>query len=720
MAETVLGDVERVTFENEETGFRVLRLGNLSGLSGRRTLTAVGVMPAVGAGTRVRISGRIENDPRHGERLKVESLVAVAPDSLEGLERYLASGVISGVGLRTAQRIVTYFGLDSLRVLDQEAHRLAEVPGIGRARVERIRAAWNEHRAMSNVLLALGAHGASPALAARIVKHFGEKAAEVVQKNPYRLAIDIVGVGFKTADQLARAQGLSIDHPERVQAGVLHELRAWADAGHCHSSRELLLPRAAEMLGVEEAHVDAAIDALWAAGHLVVEDEAVYLQKLHAAEVRVATRLMELLRAPSRPVANWAQLLAEFERTQGISLAPAQRRAVQAAAEEKVLVITGGPGVGKTTLVRAIVATFEQQKLRIHLAAPTGRAAKRLSESTGRRAQTIHRLLEVEGHRGKFARHAEHPLETDLLIVDESSMVDVHLAASLLDAVPNAARLVVVGDADQLPSVGPGAVLGDVIASGVVPVARLDVIFRQDGQSGIIENSHRILRGEAPFGADDKEGDFFVIQCKEPERAVQLVRQVVKERIPARFGLDPVRDVQVLTPMHKGPAGTINLNDVLQSDLNPNGASFDGAEQKIRVGDKVLQLKNNYDKRVFNGDMGEVVGLEREPFRLTVQFEDDDGPRPIAYERGELSQLGLAYATSIHKSQGSEYPAVVIPFLTSHFVMLSRNLLYTAVTRAKKLCVLVADERAIRIALGETRREARTTGLTRRLTNEAE
>lgn len=715
MAILLLGEVERVTFENEETGFRVVRLGNLSGLDGYRQLTAVGVMQAVGPGTRVRVSGRLETDARHGERLRVDSMVVVAPDTLEGLERYLGSGVIEGIGPGFAKRIVKYFGLESLRVLDHEPHRLSEVPGLGRARVEQARAAWKEHTATSNVLLALQAHGASPALAVRIVRHFGDKAAEVVQKNPYRLAIYVSGVGFKTADQLARSQGLSLDHPERAQAGVLHELRTWADAGHCYCDRPSLAVRTAEMLGIGVGHVEAAIDSLWAGEHLVVEGEAVYLKNLHKAEVLVASRLRALLDAPSHSITGLDERIQTFERENEIALAPAQNRAVRAAAENKVLVITGGPGVGKTTLVRAILAVFSTQKMRISLAAPTGRAAKRLSESTGRRAQTLHRLLEVEGHRGKFARHAENPLETDLLIVDESSMLDIHLAASLLAAVPNAARLVVVGDADQLPSVGPGAFLSDLISSGSVPVARLDVIFRQKGQSGIIENSHKILQGETPVGSTDKQGDFFVIQCKSPERALELVREVVKERIPSRFGFDPVRDVQVLTPMHRGPVGTIALNQALQNDLNPGGRAMAGEGEQFRVGDKVLQLKNNYDHAVFNGDLGEITAIEDDPARVTVQFESEEGPRQVNYERAEMNQLGLAYATSIHKSQGSEYPVVVIPFLTSHFVMLSRNLLYTAVTRAKKLCVLVADRRAISIALGETRRELRTTGLAARL-----
>ncbi len=715
VSHTVLGEVQRVTFENEETGFRVIRLTRVSGIEGRTSLTVVGVMGAVGTGTRVRVSGRLDTDPRHGERLKAESVVPVAPDTLEGLEKFLGSGVIKGIGPGFAKRIVKYFGLESLRVLDNEPHRLSEVPGLGKGRVEQARVAWKEHTAISNVLLALQSQGASPALAARIVQHFGEKAAEIVTQSPYRLAIEVSGVGFKTADRIARAKGLSMDHPERAQAGVLHELRTLADGGHCHLSREALATRTAEMLCIEDGHVDAAIDALWASGFLVVEGDAVFLEALHRAEVRVATRIVELLQAPASSVPRLSEFLNAFQKRSGIELAPAQRRAVELSAEKKFLVVTGGPGVGKTTIVQAILAIFAEEKLRVHLAAPTGRAAKRLTESTGKRAQTIHRLLEVEGRGNKFARHRDNPLETDLLIIDEASMIDIHLASSLLDAIPDAARVVIVGDADQLPSVGPGAFLHDLIESGALPVARLDVIFRQAGQSGIVENSHLILRGEEPRGSEDPQGDFFVIHCKSPERAAELVEEIVTERIPKRFGFSAKTDIQVLTPMHRGAAGTVNLNSMLQARINPTGPALSREGHQIRVGDKVLQLKNDYNKEVFNGDLGEVIDVDAETPSLTVRFESDDGERNVQYDKGDISQLGLAYATTIHKSQGSEYPVVVIPLLTAHFVMLSRNLLYTAVTRAKKLCVLVADRRALSIALGETRKEERQTKLAERL-----
>lgn len=712
---TILGQVERLTFENDESGFRVVRLGKVSGLEGKTRTVLVGVMPAIGPGTKIRASGRLEIDARHGERFKVESLVVLEPDTIEGVERYLGSGVISGVGPVYAKRIVKYFGMGTLKVLDTEPHRLAEVPGLGKGRVEKIRASWVEHSQMSNVLLALSAHGASPSLAGRIIESFGARSAEVVQNNPYRLAIVVPGVGFKTADRIAQAGGVPLEHPERAQAGLLHVMRTTAESGHCFVPRPTLVARAAEMLRIRDELVESALDTLWADELLFIDGDAVSLPKIREAEVIVAERVQRLLAAPSRGLLQVDAKIRAFETAKGLTLAATQVAAVQAASQQKVLVITGGPGVGKTTLVRAILSVFSAQKLRICLAAPTGRAAKRLSESTGERATTLHRLLEVQGRGASFARNETNPIEADLLIVDEASMIDIKLAASLLRATPDAARVVLVGDADQLPSVGPGAVLLDLIQSRAVPVVRLETIFRQQGQSGIVLNSHRILSGESPSGADSPEGDFFIVPCTNPERAAELIGELVATRIPQRFALNSKNDVQVLSPMHRGAAGTIALNQMLQSLLNPGGEALSTEEGAFRVGDKVMQLSNDYDKEIFNGDVGEVFQIQREPLSLVVRYESEDGSRLVTYEQGELNSLSLAYATSIHKSQGSEYPAVVIPLLTTHFVMLSRNLLYTAVTRAQRLCVLVTDPRALSIALGETRRELRQTGLQERL-----
>lgn len=714
MATTLTGEVERVTFENEETSFRVIRVGRLeSGASGRHAVSVVGTFQAVGPGTRVRITGDFVNDPRRGEQFRVDTLVPIEPSTLVGLERYLGSGLIKGIGPGLAKRIVERFGMDSLKVLDTDPERLGNVPGIGARRVDEIRRAWSEQRAVSSIMLLLQTHGASPALAARIYKRYGDRAAAVVQRSPYRLALEVHGIGFKTADRIAQSMGIAGDHPERAQAGVLHTLGELADQGHLLAPREALAERTAEMLEIDVGHVHAAIDALWASERVVVEDDGVYLTRLFEAERQVAEGFARLLESPGRALPGLEGAIAAFERFAQVSLARAQRQAVESAALRKVVVITGGPGVGKTTIVRAVLSVLEKARLTVRLAAPTGRAAKRLAETTEREASTIHRLLEFEPRSGRFQRNVEKPLELDALVIDEASMVDVPLAAALLEALPTEARLVIVGDSDQLPSVGPGAFLRDVIDSGVVPTVRLTEIFRQAQESGIVQNAHRILRGEAPEGAASDEGgaDFFIVQRRDPEEAADVVRELVARRIPRRFGMDAKEQVQVLTPMHRGAAGTIALNAVLQAALNPDGPALESRGQKLRPGDKVMQIRNDYDRDVFNGDIGIVSSVEPAERKLGVRFDD----REVEYEDSDLDSLTLAYATSIHKSQGSEYPAVVIPLLSAHFVMLSRNLLYTAVTRARRLCVLVADPRALRLALAEFRRDERNTRLAERL-----
>jgi exodeoxyribonuclease V alpha subunit len=708
---TLTGEVDRITYENEETGFRVVRLGRVAG---RGTIVAVGRFPAVGPGTRVRVTGDIVNDARHGEQLRVETLVPVAPDTLAGLEKYLGTGLIPGVGPGFAKRIVEAFGMDTLKVLDEQPERLTSVPGLGERRADEIRKKWTSQHAISSIMLLLQSHGASPALAARIYERYGERAAQIVQLHPYRLALDVRGVGFKTADRLARSLGIAGDHPERAQAGTLHVVDALADQGHAAAPREAVVARAAELLQIDEAHVEAAIDALWAGNRIVVEDGLVFPARLHAAELAVAEDVRRLLDAPARPLPGLEAALSAFEARAQVTLAPEQRRAVDAAARQKLVVVTGGPGVGKTTIVRAILSVLENAKLSVKLAAPTGRAAKRLGEATNRRATTLHRLLEYDPRLRRFTKNAEQPVDADALVIDEASMIDVELAAALLDAVPSAARLVLVGDSDQLPSVGPGAVLRDLIDSGVVPTERLSRIFRQAEESRIVVNAHAILRNEMPESAassEDANADFFIVQRTDAEQAARTVVELVTQRIPRRFGMNARDDVQVLTPMHRGPAGTQALNAALQAALNPGGRAFSRRGTEYRVGDKVMQTKNDYEREVYNGDIGVVAEVNPAEESVTVRFDERD----VEYEDAALDMLTLAYAISIHKSQGSEYPAVVVPLLTTHFVMLSRNLVYTAVTRAKRLCVLVADPRALRVALGEAKREERATRLAERL-----
>jgi len=728
---TLSGEVQRVTFENEETGFRVLKLtaarapgnapppersfgaGNFGLSSSAASVVVVGVFAPVAAGSQVRVTGNYVEEAKHGKQFRADSLVVMAPETLDGIERYLGSGVIPGLGPGFAKRIVETFGLKTLEVLDSDCAKLRQVPGLKGKRLDRIQRGWAEQRRLSNVMLLLQTHGASLSLANRIVQKYDDRAAVMVERHPYRLAIEVQGIGFKTADRLAASLGLERDHPERVQAGVLHVLGVLSDSGHVYATRAELAEQCAQLLEVDGGHIDAGIDALWAAERVVVEGDAVYLSYLHRAELEVAQHLGRLLGAAGRELPHWQRAVSLFEKASGHTLSAEQRSSVESAAREKVLVITGGPGVGKTTIVLAVLKLFELAKLEVSLAAPTGRAAKRLAESTRRSALTLHRLLEFDPHLHGFRRDADSPLQAQAVVVDEASMVDIQLAQALLAAVPSNGRLVLVGDVDQLPSVGPGAFLHDVIESGAVPTLRLQRIFRQSEASSIVRSAHAILQGEEP-GSDEAGGEhaeFFVIPKRDPAEAADVIRQLLTKRIPQRFGLDPRRDIQVLAPMHRGVAGTIALNQMLQEALNPGQRGIENRGETLCIGDKVMQMKNDYDKEAFNGDLGRVAELDLESGRVGVDF---DG-RIVRYVGREIDSLRLAYATSIHKSQGSEYPAVVIPLQTSHFPMLSRNLLYTAVTRAKRLCVLVADPRALRIALGELRRERRSTGLAERL-----
>lgn len=711
---TVTGEVERITFENESTGYRVLKLGHVSGdLKQQERLTAVGIVPSVGVGTRVRITGQLVQDPRHGEQLRVESLVVLEPQTVQGIERHLSSGILPGVGPAIAHKIVATFGTETLAVLDGNPEKLSRVPGLGARKVTEIRKAWAEHRTEATVMVLLQSHGMTPALSRRVVRQYGEQAARVVQTSPYRLALDVWGVGFKTADRIAQAFGIASDHPERIMAGLLHQLRALSDEGHCWVARESLVDITQQALEVDASLVSASLDQLWANERVVVSDGRVAPASLAASELAFAKKLATLSQGTRKIPGPHERNIAQFERDLGIELAPEQRAAILTATQHAVVVITGGPGVGKTTIVRAILRIFEQAHLSLSLAAPTGRAAKRLSETTGRAASTLHRLLEYDPKRNTFQRNEQLPLPAHAVLVDEFSMVDVQLAASLVCALSSEARLIIVGDADQLPSVGPGAVLRDLVDARTVPVTRLQTVFRQSQASSIIQNAHRIQTGEQPrsAGSDESTADFFVMQRNDPEQATDDIVRLATERIPQRFALDPVREVQVLTPMHRGPVGTQILNERLQAALNPEGPAIIVRGVPFRVGDKVMQTHNDYDKEIFNGDLGFVESVSEDSRSLVVNFDD----RMVSFERDELDSLVLAYATSIHKSQGSEYPAVIVPLLTTHFVMLSRNLLYTAVTRARRLCVLVTDPKALRIALAEDRREERQTRLVERL-----
>ena len=697
--EVLAGAVERVTFHSEESGFCVLRIKT----RGRRELvTVVGHAASVSAGEWITASGEWVNDRTYGQQFRSRFLKASAPTSTEGIERYLGSGMIRGIGPIYAKKLVRAFGEQVFDVIEAQPERLREVDGIGPVRAERITAAWAEQKAVREIMMFLHGHGVGTARAVRIFKTYGADAVQVMSENPYRLARDIRGIGFKTADAIAMRLGIEKTAMIRIRAGVAHALTEAMDDGHCGLPAEELLPLAAGLLEAPEDLVRAAIDEELAAGSVVADSigdsPCVFLAGLHRAEHGIADR-MRRIAAGSLP---WPRLdpdkaLPWIEQRTGLTLAKSQSAAIRLALSSKALVITGGPGVGKTTIVNAILRILAAKGASLLLCAPTGRAARRMTETSGFEAHTIHRLLEVDPMSGGFRRDANNPVDCDLLVVDEASMVDVLLMHALLKAVPDHAALLIVGDIDQLPSVGPGQVLADVIASTVAPVVRLTEVFRQAAMSRIIVNAHRINEGAIPdLDKPQGDNDFYFVPADDPETAVTRIVELVRTRIPRRFGLDPIRDIQVLCPMNRGGVGARSLNIELQAALNPAG------ERKVErfgwtfaPGDKVMQIENDYDKEVYNGDIGRIDNVDPELGEVTARFDD----RAVTYGFGELDALAPAYATTIHKSQGSEYPAVVIPLMTQHYVMLQRNLLYTGVTRGKRLVVLVGQRKAIAIAV---------------------
>ena len=697
--EVLAGAVERVTFHSEESGFCVLRI---KARGHRELVTVLGHAAAVSAGEWITASGEWVNDRTYGPQFRSRFLKATAPTSTEGIERYLGSGMIRGIGPVYAKKLVGTFGERVFDVIETGPERLREVDGIGPVRAERITTAWAEQKAVREIMMFLHGHGVGTARAVRIFKTYGADAVQVMSENPYRLARDIRGIGFKTADAIAMRLGIDKTAMIRIRAGVGHALTEAMDDGHCGLPAEELLPLAMGLLEAPEDLVRTAIDEELAAGSVVADrvgdTPCIFLAGLHRAEHGIAGRLSRIAGgALPWPEIDPDKALPWIEQRTGLTLAQSQSAAIRLALSSKVLVITGGPGVGKTTIVNAILRILAAKGASLLLCAPTGRAARRMTETSGFEARTIHRLLEVDPMSGGFRRDADHPVDCDLLVVDEASMVDVLLMHALLKAVPDHAALLIVGDIDQLPSVGPGQVLADVIASAAVPVVRLTEVFRQAAMSRIIINAHRINDGVVPdLDKPDGESDFYFVPADDPETAVPKVLELVRTRIPRRFGLDPIRDIQVLCPMNRGGVGTRSLNIELQAVLNPAG------ERKVErfgwtfaPGDKVMQTENDYDKEVYNGDIGRVDDVDPDLGEITARF---DG-RIVTYGFGELDALAPAYATTIHKSQGSEYPAVVIPLMTQHYVMLQRNLLYTGVTRGKRLVVLVGQRKAVAIAV---------------------
>ncbi|OPF74063.1 helicase [Streptomyces antioxidans] len=726
----VEGVLERITYANEENGYTVARVD--TGRGSGDLLTVVGSLLGAQPGESLRMEGRWGSHPQYGKQFTVENYQTVLPATVQGIRRYLGSGLIKGIGPRIADRITEHFGVDTLDVIEQEPKRLVEVPGLGPKRTKMIAAAWEEQKAIKEVMVFLQGVGVSTSIAVRIYKKYGDASISVVKNEPYRLAADVWGIGFLTADKIAQSVGIPHDSPDRVKAGLQYALSQSADQGHCYLPEEQLIANAVKLLQVDTGLV---IDCL---GELAGEDEgvvreqvpgpedgepvsAVYLVPFHRAEISLAGQVLRLLRTeedrlPAFRGVDWDKALGWLAGRTGADLASEQSQAVRLALTEKVAVLTGGPGCGKSFTVRSVVELARAKKAKVVLAAPTGRAAKRLSELTGAEASTVHRLLELKPG-GDAAYDRDRPLDADLVVVDEASMLDLLLANKLVKAVPPGAHLLFVGDVDQLPSVGAGEVLRDLLAPGSpVPAVRLTRIFRQAQQSGVVTNAHRINEGVPPV--TQGLSDFFLFVEDDTEEAGRLTVDVAARRIPAKFGLDPRRDVQVLAPMHRGPAGAGTLNGLLQQAITP--ARPDLPERRFggrvfRVGDKVTQIRNNYEKGangVFNGTVGVVTSLDTDEQRLTVRTDEDE---EVPYDFDELDELAHAYAVTIHRSQGSEYPAVVIPVTTGAWMMLQRNLLYTAVTRAKRLVVLVGSRRALGQAVRTVSAGRRCTALDHRL-----
>jgi len=710
--------VDRITYSNEDNGWCVIRLRQKGG----KQITATGTLAGVHEGDRLRLRGRWVQHPRYGEQLEVESFLEVLPSTLEGIRQFLASGRIKGIGPVMARRLVNAFGLESLDVIEHQPKRLLEIQGIGAATAQKISSSWARHRGIQNIIIFLASHGVAPYIAVRLHRRYGQSTLSVVRENPYRLAEEVYGVGFLTADRIARKLGLPADAPERLMAGIIHTLTLASRNGHLFLPQSQCLQEAGDLLDIhDQGMLEEALDALRRENLVIFrpwkDDEiAVYQSRFDRAESRVAGGIARLLEhAPdSRIKEQPTPEIAEFEERHEIRLAPEQRQALQWALESPVTIVTGGPGTGKTTLIKGLVEIHSRHSREVALAAPTGRAAKRMEEATDHTAKTLHRLLEYNPIENSWGRNADTPLKLDCLVVDEVSMLDIELAARLIDALPMDSQLVLVGDSDQLPSVGPGDVLAELIRSERIPVCRLKHIFRQGQGSLIAENAHRINRGLMPRYRENSGeiSDFYFAIREDPSEALETAVALVAERIPSRFGLDPIEDIQLLAPMHRGELGVQNLNSLLQEKLAPPAAAEIRLGGRVfRNGDKIMQLRNNYELEIYNGDIGRILSVDVEERELMAEFSG----RQIRMESDDLEDLTPAYACTIHKAQGSEYPAVVIVLHTQHHIMLQRNLLYTAVTRGKSLVVIVGSRRALARAVANAELRSRYTLLARRL-----
>jgi len=716
---TIQGLLERITYYNEESDFVVAKLHE----EGKRELTTiVGNLSGITLGESLRLAGRWVQNKRFGEQFQVERFEITVPATLYGIQKYLGSGLIKGIGPVMAERIVKKFGLDTLQVIEKRPSHLSEVEGIGPKRISMISRAWEGQKEVKEIMIFLQGHGVSAAYSAKIYKHYGNRAVEVVRSNPYRLAQDINGIGFITADRIAQNIGIASDSIIRAKAGLLYVLNELSEEGHVYYPESPLIHKAKEILKIDpqiiiEAMKELSREQAIFLEKVQIEDDgrAVYLASFYAAERGITQGLKRLRESPSsiRPI-DPEKAIEWIQQKLYIQLAQRQKEAILSAANSKVLIITGGPGTGKTTLIRAILRIFQQLKLRIFLAAPTGRAAKRMSEATGWEAKTIHRMLEYSPRKGSFQKDQDDPLESDVIVIDEASMVDTLLMYHLLKAIPSQAHLILVGDVDQLPSVGPGNVLKDMIDSAIFNVVRLTEIFRQAQESMIVVNAHRVNQGEFPILKEMERreiSDFYFVEEEDPEKILNRIVSLCSDRVPQRFGLHPVREIQVLTPMHKGLIGVSNLNLELQRRLNPDSSGITLGSRSLKLGDKVMQIVNNYDKDVFNGDIGWIAKIDQEDRALTIDF---DG-RLVTYDFSDLDEIVLSYAISIHKSQGSEYPAVIMAVSTQHYLLLQRNLIYTGITRARKLVVLIGTHKALAIAIRNNKPQLRFTLLSERL-----
>jgi len=720
----IQGQIERITFANEENGFTIARLKT----KGEKDLvTVVGSLPGINPGEVLELLGEWSNHPKFGQQFKVVKFKSVMPATAAGIEKYLGSGLIKGIGPIMASRLVNKFGVDTLEIIDTNPERLEEVEGIGEKRVQMIRNAWDAQKEIREVMVFLQGHGVSSTYSAKIYKQYGQGSIKVVQENPYRLAADIFGIGFKTADKIAGNLGIDRNFEIRAEAGILYVLHELADDGHVYYPYEPLIEACQKILEVDKEIIIKALAKLFEERKIVLEDlndlkeeftpnnKGVYLTGYHVAEQNIALKLKILLNSPSNLRQIDEDKALEWVQTRlDIQLTEKQKEGVKTAIKQKVMVLTGGPGTGKTTIIKAILEIYQRLTPKIVMGAPTGRAAKRMSEATGWEAKTLHRVLEWSPKEMGLKKDGDHPLDADVVIVDEASMIDNLLMHHFLKAVPRGSVLVLVGDVNQLPSVGAGNVLKDIIASGLVPVVELNEIFRQAMGSLIITNAHRINQGEFPRIPDPKEEtlqDFYFIQKEKPEDVLATILDLVTNRIPSRFKINPIDGIQVLTPMHRGVIGAENLNKVLQEALNKSQVELPRGGRIYKLGDKVMQIKNDYDREVFNGDIGRITRIDPEEQEVTVEF---DG-RQVEYDFSDLNELLLAYAVSVHKSQGSEYPVVVIPVHISHYMLLQRNLLYTGVTRARKLVIIVGTKKALSIGIRNNKIQKRFTGLCQKL-----